>query len=75
MVVNAALYRKAAHLARPMHAALGSRRVIEQATGILMVRLRCSSEEAFAVLARTADDRQVLVREVAAAVVAGTDDA
>jgi hypothetical protein len=48
-------------------AALGSRAVIDQAIGIIMARRACSAEEAFAVLRRMSNDRNVKLRDVAAA--------
>jgi transcriptional regulator with GAF, ATPase, and Fis domain len=50
-----------------LNAALGSRAVIDQAIGIIMASRACSADEAFAVLRRMSNDRNVKLRDVAAA--------
>jgi transcriptional regulator with GAF, ATPase, and Fis domain len=49
-------------------AALGSRAVIDQAIGIIMAGRACTADEAFAVLRRMSNDRNVKLRDVAAAI-------
>jgi GAF domain-containing protein len=50
-------------------AAMQSRTVIDMAVGAIMAENRCSSEEAFGILTRASNARNVKLREVAAAVV------
>lgn len=52
-----------------LHAAMRTRGVIEQAKGVLMERLACSADEAFAHLARQSQDRNRKVVEIAAELV------
>jgi GAF domain-containing protein len=52
-----------------LHNAMGSRRVIDQAIGVIMAQNRCSVEEAFDVLKRASQHRNVKLRQVAADVV------
>lgn len=56
-----------AELIAHLNAALASRAVIDQAIGIIMARRGCSSDDAFAVLRRMSNDRNVKLRDVAAA--------
>lgn len=49
--------------------ALSSRAVIEQAKGLLMARRGCSADEAFNVLRRSSQHRNIKLREIAGAVV------
>jgi PAS domain S-box-containing protein len=49
--------------------ALTSRATIEQAKGILMLRSRCSPQEAFEMLAKRSQERNVKLRDVAAELV------
>jgi hypothetical protein len=56
-----------AELIAHLNAALGSRAVIDQAIGIIMARRACTADEAFAVLRRMSNDRNVKLRDVAAA--------
>ena len=62
-----------------LNAALGSRSVIDQAIGIIMARRACGADEAFAVLRRMSNDRNVKLRDIAvsitSAVVTGKRDA
>jgi hypothetical protein len=51
-------------------AAMQSRTMIDMAVGAIMAENRCSSEEAFRILTRASNTRNVKLREVAAAVVA-----
>lgn len=50
--------------------ALTSRATIEQAKGILMLRSRCTDQEAFAMLSRSSQERNIKLRDVAAELVA-----
>jgi GAF domain-containing protein len=52
-----------------LQAAMSSRRVIDQAIGIVMAQNRCPSEEAFEVLKRASQHRNVKLRQVAADIV------
>lgn len=62
-------------LAAQLREALISRSVIDQAVGILMARRHCSSSQAFAILSKSSQDRNVKVRTVAARIVAATGGA
>ena len=44
-----------------------SRAVIDRAIGIIMARRACNADEAFAVLRRMSNDRNVKLRDIAAA--------
>ena len=59
-------------LAAQLRASLASRSVIDQAVGILMARRRCTAPEAFAILSKSSQDRNVKVRTVAARIVRAT---
>jgi AmiR/NasT family two-component response regulator len=48
---------------------MGSRRVIDQAIGIVMAQNRCTADEAFGVLKRASQHRNTKLRQVAADVV------
>jgi AmiR/NasT family two-component response regulator len=50
--------------------ALASRAVIDQALGIIMGQNRCTADEAFDILRATSQNRNVKLRDVAAAMVA-----
>lgn len=52
-----------------LHEALSSRAVIDQAKGMLMVQRGCSADEAFNVLRRSSQHRNIKLREIAGAVV------
>jgi GAF domain-containing protein len=54
-----------------LRAALGSRAVIDQAIGIVMAQQRCASDEAFGILRRASQRRNVKLRDVAADIVMG----
>lgn len=69
-VVNAMGYQGAAELAEHMQAAMASRATIEQAKGIIMAQNRCDAEEAFNVLRRASQGRNVKVRDLAKDLVA-----
>jgi len=57
-----------AELIAQLNAALASRAVIDQAIGIIMARRACSARDAFTVLRKMSNDRNVKLRDVAAAV-------
>ncbi|MDI6101007.1 GAF and ANTAR domain-containing protein [Actinoplanes sp. NEAU-A12] len=69
---NVHLYGVTAGLARDMRAAMESRAVIEQAKGIIMGERRCTPDEAFAILAKLSQDTNRKLRDVAVALVEGT---
>jgi GAF domain-containing protein len=54
-----------------LRAALGARAVIDQAIGIVMAQQRCTSDEAFDILRRASQRRNVKLRDVAAGIVMG----
>jgi GAF domain-containing protein len=54
-----------------LRAALGARAVIDQAIGIVMAQQRCTSEEAFDILRRASQRRNVKLRDVATDIVMG----
>jgi len=56
-------------LTEDLRTAMGSRRVIDQAIGVIMAQNRCTSDEAFAVLRRASQHRNIKLRQVAADVV------
>jgi GAF domain-containing protein len=68
-LANAHLYETTATLAQQMQEAMESRAVIEQAKGIIMGDRRCTSEEAFGLLAKISQDTNRKLRDVAAALV------
>ncbi|MDW5328880.1 GAF and ANTAR domain-containing protein [Plantactinospora sp. KLBMP9567] len=53
---NAHLFDSTATLAQQLETAMRSRAVIEQAKGIIMAERRCTSDEAFAILAKVSQD-------------------
>jgi transcriptional regulator with GAF, ATPase, and Fis domain len=65
VLANAEQYRDAAARAAHLETALQTRAPIEQAKGILMDRHRCTSEEAFKMLARRSQAENVKLRLVA----------
>jgi AmiR/NasT family two-component response regulator len=56
-------------VASQLRTALTSRATIEQAKGMIMAERGCSAEEAFEQLAKISNDRNVKLRDVAAALV------
>jgi GAF domain-containing protein len=68
-VANAALYNSTADLARQMQLAMQSRAAIEQAKGIIMAQQRCTPDEAFDVLVRTSQQRNLKLRDLAQTIV------
>jgi GAF domain-containing protein len=69
-LANAHLYDAQTTLAQHMRAAMETRAVIEQAKGIIMGERRCTADEALAVLTKTAQEADVELRDVAAALAA-----
>jgi GAF domain-containing protein len=59
-----------AEMSENLQHALASRAVIDQALGIIMGQNRCSADEAFDILRTTSQNRNVKLRDVAAAMVA-----
>ena len=74
-LANAQVYRSAVRLIEQMQEALDSRAVIEQAKGVLMAREGCDSEEAFRILSATSQRANRKLRDIAATVVSGIEDA
>jgi GAF domain-containing protein len=68
---NAISYVDATELAHNMRAAMESRSVIEQAKGIIMAQNRCDAGQAFEVLRRASQGRNVKLRDLAHDLVAG----
>jgi GAF domain-containing protein len=52
-----------------LHTAMGTRRVIDQAIGLVMAQNRCSAAEAFDVLRRASQNRNVKINQLAAAMI------
>ncbi|GIM98074.1 GAF and ANTAR domain-containing protein [Paractinoplanes toevensis] len=73
-LANAHVYDAAATLSQNLQAAMVSRAVIEQAKGIIMADQHCSADEAFRILTRLSQNTNRKVREVAAAVVARSQE-
>jgi transcriptional regulator with GAF, ATPase, and Fis domain len=53
-----------------LHAAMKSRRIIDQALGIIIAQNRCTSQQAFDILRRASQNRNVKIRDIAADIVA-----
>ena len=70
-VRNASLYRACRRMADQLHAGLESRAVIEQAKGILHVKLGVSPDEAFRLLSRYSQNTNQRVRAISARLVQG----
>src|SRR3954449_1438540 len=68
-LANAARYASTAERAENMAAAMQSRAVIEQAKGIIIASRHCGPDEAFAVLVKASQHRNMKLRDVAAAIV------
>jgi hypothetical protein len=58
-----------------LHQAIASRATIEQAKGMLMLRERCSADEAFKILVNTSQQAHLKLRDVAAQLIATVLDA
>ncbi|GEA86120.1 transcription antitermination regulator [Cellulomonas cellasea DSM 20118] len=54
-----------------LKAALASRAIIDQAMGVIMAQNRCSADEAFQILRGASQNRNVKLRDVAAALIEG----
>jgi transcriptional regulator with GAF, ATPase, and Fis domain len=69
-IVLTSRYSKARDLAGQLEQALQSRAVIDQAIGIVMAESRCDPAEAFAILGRASNNRNMKLRDLAAEIVA-----
>lgn len=61
-----------AELTAHLETALRTRGVIDQAKGVIMAENRCSAEEASMILQRASQNRNIVLRHLAAQIVAGT---
>ncbi len=68
-IVVTSRYSKARDLAAQLEQALQSRAVIDQAIGIVMAESRCDPAEAFAILGRASNNRNMKLRDLAAEIV------
>ena len=68
MPVAVRLARQSTEVAH-LQQALVSRSTIDQALGVLMGQNRCSRDEAFGILRRASQNRNIKLRDVAAAVI------
>ena len=59
-----------AEMSENLQHALASRALIDQALGIIMGQNRCSADEAFDILRTTSQNRNIKLRDIAAAMVA-----
>jgi GAF domain-containing protein len=73
-LANARAYGSVSRLAGQLQAALESRALIEQAKGIVMVRERCSPDQAFELLRQASQTSNRKLRDVAAALVTHVAD-
>jgi transcriptional regulator with GAF, ATPase, and Fis domain len=71
-IVVADRYADARDLAGQLEQALQSRAVIDQAIGIIMAQSRCAPEEAFVILSRASNNRNVKLRDLSAEIVQRT---
>jgi len=71
VLANAGLHQDLYDLQAQMQQALRSRAIIDQAKGIIMAQNRCSGEEAFQVLVRASQARNVKLARLAAQLVDG----
>lgn len=69
-IANARRYAQAREMSEQLTQALESRAVIDQATGIVMVRSGSTAEQAFAALVRQSQNTNVKLRTIAARLVA-----
>ena len=74
VLANSQAYWDAHQLGQDMAEAMKSRATIEQAKGILMGAQRCSADEAFQILVRASQRENRKLREMAAELVARTED-
>lgn len=72
-LANAHAYRQANRLAGQLQDALEGRGLIERAKGVLMATQGCSEDEAFALLRRASQERNVKLRDVAQTIVGGVN--
>jgi GAF domain-containing protein len=72
-ITNTVVYHDALDLASNLRLAMESRAVIEQAKGIIVAREHCTSDHAFAVLARMSQRSNIKLRDVAAALVSSAE--
>jgi GAF domain-containing protein len=70
VLASAGLHRDLADLAAQLELAVQSRAVIDQAKGIVMAQNRCSGEEAFQILVRASQHRNLKLRILAEQLVA-----
>jgi GAF domain-containing protein len=70
-VAIAAQLATRAVLTDQLRASLASRSVIDQALGVIMAQQQCTAEEAFAILRRASQNRNIKVRQVAGGIVTG----
>jgi GAF domain-containing protein len=75
VATNARDYWALSETTQQLQSALESRAVIEQAKGVLMAREGCSPDEAFDVLRRASQRNNRKLRQIAAEIVAGTQQA
>jgi len=68
-VINVTSYAKAADEAAGLRIAMQSRAVIEQAKGIVMARNRCTPDEAFNLLTRLSQHRNIKLRDLSRIIV------
>ena len=68
-VNNITSYAAATHEAQHLRIAIASRAVIEQAKGILIARDRCTPEEAFELLTRISQNRNIKIQQLAQTIV------
>jgi GAF domain-containing protein len=52
-----------------LHTAMASRRLIDQAIGIIMAQNRCSADDAFGILRQASQNRNIKVRDLAATII------
>jgi GAF domain-containing protein len=52
-----------------LHAAMRTRQVIDQAMGIIMAQNRCPADQAFAILRKASQNRNIKVRDLAAEII------
>jgi len=68
-IVVAGRYAEARDLAAQLEQALRSRAVIDQAIGIFMAESRCDADQAFSMLRRASNNRNMKLRDLAAEIV------
>jgi AmiR/NasT family two-component response regulator len=72
VLASAGLQRDLTDLSAQLAAAVRSRAVIDQAKGIIMAQTRCSGDEAFQVLVRTSQNRNLKLKLLAEQVIDST---